>query len=342
MAGDTSLGTVPPYRQRSLPAPRGDPEWSAGRPIPAVRRTPTELDRPRSRTAAAPRSENSGLAASFPLLFFGGGCVAVAAFVLLGGSGASIGRIPLWIPFLALGIIALVGGGLAVFAEPDEEPTEAPEGPGSRPQYSPLPRPVPPRRPSPPREARADGGRPTAPNPRPLSNTPPSSAPVQREPPPATPRPPATPSAAPLPPGGPVSEDASSLLREIDLIEADLHASRAARRAATPFHPVDGSIVVETNGPEAPRRAPAPRPGNAPGRPESGSPPMVAHCIGCGSAILHARAPSQCQLCGGPLCSECRDRSLTEGKPNLCPLCGLLDSVHPKGSPTATATGFQK
>ncbi len=136
-------------------------------------------------------------------------------------------------------------------------------------------------------------------------------------------------------------DDASSLLKEIDLIDADLHASRisggpppSGTRNSRPADTDADLVATDLAGTSRPRNDPSWSSPARPDRLESEAPRQVARCVGCGSVILHTGPPSQCQVCGEPLCSECRDRSLVEGKPNLCPLCGLLDSVHSKG-PTA-------
>jgi hypothetical protein len=286
------------------------------------------------------------LAASFPLFFFGAGCIAVAGFVLFEGSHAAIGRIPLWVPFIALGIIALAGGTLSVFAEPDGPSAETgtqplPRGrPSSRVRSVPSrPTPRPPIRTSPPAP-------PAPPRPAPTPEVAADSRPSWSEDPaPTTMEPRPAPSSAAVTNTIP-SEDTAALLKEIDAIEADIHASHSGS-------PVAPSTPEKVPRPAmAPRQTPASVPratagGTAgvpkaaalstPARLESEVPRQMARCAGCGSVILHSGTPSRCQVCGEPLCSECRDRSLAEGKPNLCPLCGLLDSVHSKGSPTPQA-----
>jgi len=345
MDANTSLGTGSPRRHRSLAKVPTDPEVHAGRPFPSVRRARSKLSRARTQESRPSEPEVSNLAASFPLFFFGAGCIAAAAFVLLEGSSAAIGRIPLWVPFVALGIIALAGGTLSVFAEPDQttdtvvaaEVPQSPPFPAAR--NAPPDRPLRSWAPTPPSAVRAapraepsmpsDTSRP---RPRQADLLP---APAERDP----IAPPITERSAPMP------DDAASLLKEIDLIDADLHAShipagpapRAARSSPQAETDVD-LVAAGLTPPVRPRNDPSRSSPPRPGRLESEAPRQVARCVGCGSVILHAGAPAQCQVCGEPLCSECRDRSLAEGKPNLCPLCGLLDSVHSKGPAAAPRT----
>ncbi|MGC2290031.1 MAG: hypothetical protein WA688_09285 [Thermoplasmata archaeon] len=281
----------------------------------------------------------SNLAASFPLFFFGAGCLAVAAFVLYEGSAATIGRIPLWIPFIALGAIALAGGTLSVFAEPDEaSPTDAAQRTPPNPT-APVPRYIPPDR-------FPRSGTPTGAAPERVAARDTPTRPTDFAPPPARPPPASTPVEEPSP--GPqigagltavLPDDTSDFLKELDLIEADLHAPRRTIRAtpsvpaaSAPTPTVAGSVFSTSTGPPAAKDDPPQLPVVGPSRLESEAPRRVVHCIGCGSAILHVGTPSQCQVCGEPLCSDCRDRSFSEGKPNLCPLCGLLDAVHSKGA----------
>jgi hypothetical protein len=347
MNADASLATATSYGRMSLSSDDRDSISFYGRPVPAVRRQGALLDATGSRQTRSPGPAVSNLAASFPLFFFGAGCVAAALFVLLEGTGAAIGRIPLWVPFIALGIIALAGGTLSIFAEPDEAAEE--ETPEAPPPATPVARP----RPSRPVERPRSRAPPAtfASRPIPPSQTEPSAgaiparirptAPVHAEasaPAKATPNTPAE-MATTLP----FPEDVDALLKEIDLIAADIHASylpsRATPSAARPPASAPATTVsVATSATAVPSRATVSAPASPVESPEwleSEPPRKVAHCVGCGSVILHAKAPSRCQVCGEPLCTECRDRSLREGKPNLCPLCALLDSVHSKGPPTA-------
>lgn len=344
MDADTSLGTRSPRRHRSLPNVRMEEDPAAGRPVPSVRFSEEVVPRALRRRASSDSPRTSNLAASFPLFFFGAGCVASATFVLLEGSRAAIGRIPLWLPFLALGVIALVGGTLSVFAEPDE-PTEGPPLPprpptvaNRTPAYSGRTRPVPARVSSVLRPTRPAPIPSAAPRPAPLPVRPPVSVP-----PPELPVFKALSPAAPLTPR--MVDDASSLLREIDLIDADLHPTRFKRAAAPPTSgaraPISTPQAATPSGlvVGGPVRRDSWSP-SAEGKERRGSeaPRQVAHCVGCGSVILHSGTAAQCQVCGEPLCSDCRDRSLSEGKPNLCPLCSLLDSVHSKGTSAARVT----
>ena len=79
---------------------------------------PRERAFPRTPPTASP-PVREGLAESFPLLFFGGGCLAVALF--LERSSFGFGRLPLWILFSIVGGVALVGGTLSVFADASPE-----------------------------------------------------------------------------------------------------------------------------------------------------------------------------------------------------------------------------
>lgn len=334
MDADNSLGTGAPPRHRSLPQARVGSTSRSGRPVPSVR--PDSSTRIRVTNGPSSSARISNLAASFPLFFFGAGCIAVAFFIVLEGSHAAIGRIPLWVPFVALGIIALAGGSLSVFAEPDEpyqeetpeETTRSPRlPPPSSIAYDRVPRI---RRPThvassrpPPRASDAATAKLAS------DEAPPKSSPSPVPPPRPAPVAVTPPSAVPF-------DDTASLLQEIDLIDAALHAPHlTAGRAPAPS---TTSPRVSTASPAAKSVAPpatkvatvSPRSKPSP-RMESEVPRQVAHCVGCGSVILHSGSPSKCRVCGETLCTECRDRSIAEGKPNLCPLCGLLDSVHSKG-----------
>ncbi|MCI4353693.1 MAG: hypothetical protein L3K14_10015 [Thermoplasmata archaeon] len=280
------------------------------------------------------------LAASFPLFFFGAGCVVAATFVILEGHGAALGRIPLWLPFLALGTIALVGGTLSVFAEPDhpiengsiERNLPTPVRPVS---YSPPA--VPPGQFKPPR-VDSVVKRQELPRPRP------QRSPVRARGMASSP-PPETTAGAPAPPVPP--DDVGALLKEIDRIEADLHSSGAASEAApsTPSLPETSVPSVEppsTNSSRVESRPTDSRPSNDPlDDLESEAPGKIATCGGCGSVIIDEGTISQCQVCGEPLCSECRDRSRSEGTPNVCPLCSLLDTIH-SGAPTSARPSAQR
>lgn len=319
-------------------------EGSYGRPEPDVRRAPGGTDPTARRPGTVSRSEVNNLAASFPLLFFGAACVAVAALVLLEGSRASIGRIPLWVPFLALGLIALVGGTLSVFALPDET-EEAPAQRGvlpSWPDRSPAPR-EPSVVPEPTaRKSMADAAPPTP------SEIPPYAPPTAPRAGSVPPSPP-IPSSRTVPPLLPVDasatptvllpDDATALLREIDLIAADLRSAR--RGGPRPRGPpgaegrreVGDQFVARPMEEASASYAAVPFGAGSETAAETELPRRVRHCVGCGSVILETGATTQCQVCGEPLCSDCRERSFAEGKPNLCPLCGLLDSVHSRGMP---------
>lgn len=276
------------------------------------------------------------LAASFPLFFFGGGCAVIAVVLLLEKTHAALGRIPIWLPFLAIGVIALAGGTLSLFAEPDSEP--------------PTQRPIPRRRTVPPARplsraagdaaysdrARQDFGRPTPVlRPRPPIDPEADGPVVPRVPAPAA-SPPAAPAAPVASSAEPLDSDATAQLAEIDDIDAAIHAGRTVPPAArsVPAAARNGTARAPAAVvPIAPIPVAAgPRTINAAGSTDAAR--TLDHCVGCGSAIVHSGTPIRCLVCGEPLCTDCRDRSLAEGKPNLCPLCSLLDTVHSKGSPT--------
>jgi hypothetical protein len=352
MDADSSLGTRPTYGAGGSLDDDQDPASGFGRPVPAVRRDGPVRKSTRSRASRPAPPEVSNFAASFPLFFFGGGCVAAAVFVLLEGSRAAIGRIPLWVPFVALGIIALAGGTLSLFAEPDE--TVATEPADDRP---PRAAPTPPRATLPKRSPR-----PPVPIPGPMPSP---SAPVAARPdrgqlasrgaPRDAPSLGEVRDTGPVAPAGAardetVPDDVPSLLRELDSIEAVLRSSRVESR---PVPPAPGTTVRAAKAAKTvavnPTTPPVVGEGIAPPTSatpewleEPEAPRQIAHCVGCGSAMVHAGAAARCHACGEPLCADCRDRSLAEGKPNLCPLCGLLDSVHAKGpmpgSRTSTRT----
>lgn len=334
MDADSSRSTPTARRQRSLPPVPVDPDFRAGRPLPAIRK-----GGPAGANTANPRSVDtriSNLAASFPLFFFGAGCLAVALFIILEGSHAAIGRIPLWVPFIALGIIALAGGTLSVFAEPDEPPRDEPEQEPAISPRAPRPRPVPSDR-IPHIRAPANTGvtqiaaRPSAGTARKdvAEEKPPEPSPPPVPPPSPAPAPTISPNVEPI-------DDTDALLREIDSIEAAIHTSYRTPRVPSIAPPVNRPVPAQLPSikPPVPTVAKVAALGpstKAAPRTASEGARQVARCVGCGSVILHSGSPSKCQVCGEPLCSECRDRSIAEGKPNLCPLCSLLDSVHSRG-----------
>ena len=337
-----SLGTVTSFREVGLSPDDADPEVRIGRPIPAVR-VDTEAEGFSGRGKSTREVAMGNLEASFPLFFFGAGCIAVAGFVLFDGNHAAIGRLPLWVPFVALGIIALVGGTLSVFAEPDR-PGVADRG-SSRPRRLPAYRPP---------AVRQKPVSPAQAEPSPLVARESPKAPSELEEaedsqpswsedsipvaPPAT----AAPSVAAAT-DSISADDTAALLKEIDAIEQDIHTSHNAAQWA-PSNSAPAAIAspppVRTAPKVIPRPSPATASSDTPRTPraspaaESVIPRQVARCVGCGSVILHTGTPSRCQVCSEPLCSDCRDRSLAEGKPNLCPLCGLLDAVHSRGTST--------
>lgn len=361
MNAETTLGKGPQHRHRSLPRVRVDPQDESDRaPLPAPAKRFIEHARPRTRNPDPESPEMGNLAASFPLFFFGAGCLAAATFAVLEGGGASIGRIPLWLPFLALGIIALVGGTLSVFAEPDNPSVVALVERSPSTPAMPVVESADLARPGPRHSPDADSLHETTPTPpararptwAPRAEVPAEPQEVARPRPQRNPAnmrgmsfsPPPSPSlevsAAPT-----VSDDAGALLQELDRIEADLHSAQAA-----------GEVRSEAASPQAARASPAGRSsartslveslGEPSVRPspaildelESESPRKIATCGGCGSVIIDEGQIPQCRVCGEPLCSECRERSRAEGTPNVCPLCSLLGTMHSGGPAAARAT----
>jgi hypothetical protein len=101
-------------------SPFGRPRPRARRPPPGLEpRLPSQTRARRSRGRPPSKADQLrwSLRASFPLVFFGAGCLVVAIF--LRGTAIEAGRIGIWILFLALGIVGLSGGALFVFGEPD-------------------------------------------------------------------------------------------------------------------------------------------------------------------------------------------------------------------------------
>lgn len=346
MDGDTLPEPATLRRRRSLPSVQRDSDYAADDVEEPLEPEPSRNQHPRRTTPDAKTARTANLAASFPLIFFGAGCVASAVFVVLSRSHTTIGRIPLWVPFLVLGIIALGGGILSVFAMPDE--SESPPAAEERVVRPTPPGPVPHGRPRPATHVSPPSTlRPPAPMPvkqvipvRPLPQPP-----VESEPEPEPEKAPAraVPRQMRTRPEPPLSlDDTEALLQEIDRISADLHSGRGApspeaarsppampRVARSPPQPVSSSVEDRR-----PRAAIPLAELAAPPRPR-----RVDHCVGCGSAILHTGAPIRCQICHEPMCADCRDRSLAEGKPNLCPLCSLLDSVHSGPSVSSRSAG---
>jgi hypothetical protein len=342
MDADTSLGPGPPFRRGNLPGVGPDPDYRPGRPAPSVWRDRTERALTRKRAIGLSETDSSSLTASFPLFFFGAVCAVLAVYVRLEEPGAVVGRIPLWVPLLAFGIIGLVGGTLSVFAKPDDSaepvrpdpPPERPRVPKAR--YSPDDRPIrgiapagPPAARPPPRRAPDSMAEPIRPRP-----TRPISAPRRAEPPPAAD------ADSTSPPDVPAS-DLSSLLSEIDSIEADLNSSHLPSSATgaglgaavRPPALIPNSVPISrpspaARGPETPTAGPS-----APDHRRSEPPRRPLLCVGCSSPILDPGPPIRCQSCREPICAACRDRALAEGKPGLCPFCSLLDEVDAKEPP---------
>lgn len=294
-------------------------------------------DEPDSDPAQPPADTSSrferNLAASFPLIFLGVGCLAIGVILWLEKTRATIGHIPIWLPFLAIGIIAVAGATLSLFAEPDPVPGESSEPPSRRTPARDGPTESRPRRPAPlpPARPRGEIGRP-APVLRARASSPPVETEASVGPASGT-----TSASSPVPgPSEPLDSDAGALLAEIDAIDAAIHGSRASAPARpAPVQRTGGSALTASPAGTAPAvSGPVGADPSGMAAPAAESPRTRDHCVGCGSTILHSGSPVRCQVCGEPLCTDCRDRSLAEGKPNLCPLCGLLDSVHSKGTPT--------
>jgi hypothetical protein len=326
MDADTSLGPGSQLRHRTWPGAPKESGFPRGRPVPAVFRDPPEPDRVRA-------EETSSLAASFPLIFFGAGFAFLGAYVRYEQPAETIGHIPLWIPFFGVGLIALVGGVLSVFAKPGETPPNMPAG-GAH--WRGAPRPVPrvtsDRILRPPFPVTENAGR------RPARTGPTGSRKPERSW-PAEP--------VPLPAAGPpkplrvadpeepsARSDSSLLLRELDAIDADLRASRGPRPLARPWPATEAEPALSGRAPGAELR-PAGRSMDDPSGEDSvprDGPSVEApmSCIGCGSEVPSNEEGIRCVGCEQPLCADCLDRSKAAGNSNLCPFCSVLDVVHRK------------
>lgn len=316
---------------RSNPPAYGSTRGRAGRSMVWSERAPPRHAR---RLAGSPASEASGLAASFPLIFFGAGLTFVGVYVRLLEPTSAVGHIPLWLPFLILGVVALGGGILSVFARPSE-PARPSASPGTSPD------------PGPSRESSVVRGPPHRYHRR---GRPSESLPPGRYPP--------TPPAAPQPRGtepadrGPVTlggrdagdraparriapDEPTLLLGELASIEADLRPRGVAKLATS------RGLVAEDPARRLATRAgdPADRsrdPTAAPSRPSppqrrdlvaGDTPGTPAVCTGCGSRIAGPTASVRCLVCDRPLCPACADGSERDGAPGLCPFCAVLDAL---------------
>ena len=319
-----------------------------GRPPPSVRRERPEARRSRVWASNPLASDADSLAASLPLFLVGAGCAGFGLFVRINNSHAVIDRIPLWLPLVAIGIIALVGGTLSFFATAggasEEDPASStrwtpparlPARPAmtrSKRDESPM---APPAIPSRVRPRPSNGPAPVRPGvARPVSALRPPAAAANF----ATEPEPSDDFGSPEVPD-PSSDDSSSLLSELDSIDMDLHPSRAASVPPSAAAPTRSSLDADADSIEAVlsdlseernQRPVAPRP--PPARSGQLGPRPVAHCIECGSPILVSGDARQCLGCQEPLCAECRGRSLAEGKPGLCVFCSVLDEFHPKAA----------
>lgn len=321
-------------------------EFHYGRPVPSVWRD--RVDQPKSRLNGSRTSEEDGsaLASSFPLIFFGAGLTFVGFYIRSEDPSAFIARLPLWVPFLLLGLIALGGGVLSIFAKPGEgtSPTRS-----ERPERDHPPRidldlpPTPPRR-SVPTEGRYRDT-PTR------SSSPvraaPMDRPVRREfasaPGPGR----SEPIRASMPEessSGPF--DFSSLLRELESIDDDLRGP-PQKRPPSPTRPRPEAGEYSAEGaagstPELPASArddalsfPRMTVSPPPSEPTTG---LGVSCIGCGGAIPRGPPSAVCGGCDQPLCSECLGRSEMEGQPVRCPFCSALDSIYARDPKAATTS----
>lgn len=355
MEHDTSLGTERRLRSRmgrSEEAP--DPLLRPGRPAPSIRRETPEARRSRVWQSNPLASDADSLAASLPLFLVGAACTGFGLFVRVNNSHAVIDRIPLWLPLIAIGLIALVGGTLSFFATAGGTVEEDP--PSSSRWTPPLRSPARPAmaREEPAEPAVAPPRIPPTVRPRPSTGLAPAGSNVARAA--TTPRP--TPRTAVLATGpdslddlgvseGPdPSSDDVSALSELDSIDMDLHPSRLApappRAAASPPSSLDADAdsieaVLADLSEEPSGRTIAPRPPTSRSSPPTPRP--LAHCIECSSPIPVSEDPHQCLGCQEPLCAECRGRSLAEGKPGLCVFCSVLDEFHPRatGNPVSSS-----
>ncbi|HEV8050596.1 MAG TPA: hypothetical protein VGP88_08390, partial [Thermoplasmata archaeon] len=146
MHAGISVADGSPHRHRRLPRTRTGFEGHGPSGDRPARPGALGLGRARRRETDDSSGETGNLAASFPLFFFGGGCLAIAGFVAVDEARATIGRLPLWGPFLALGIIAVAGGALSLFAVPDGDRRDPRAESGFRPTLAASARSPPPHR----------------------------------------------------------------------------------------------------------------------------------------------------------------------------------------------------
>ncbi|MCI4370620.1 MAG: hypothetical protein L3J81_04740 [Thermoplasmata archaeon] len=297
----------------------------------------------------------SSLAASLPLFLVGVGCLGFGLFVRVDNPHAVIDRIPLWLPLIAIGFIAFIGGTLSFFASPGDEPEDellVTERRSSIPAPSPRPVPVP--RADHTEPARVPSTPPSESRPRPTSTASPSRPPLGAV---AAPPPRPVPGSsfadelddlAGLPSPDSAADSSEFELSELDSIDVDLHPTRPRTGARGPAGVAPPSLDSDADSieavladlPEAPRVSPVER-RPVPHRPAASRRRPYAHCVECGSPVPETEEPGTCLGCEEPLCAECRGRSIAEGKPNLCVFCSVLDESHPKAA-GASVSGTER
>ena len=336
-----SQGSDSEVEHRESAPPREGVAAQSGRPSPSVRREPGIRRGTAAKRATNTAPPESDLAASFPLIFFGSGLAVVGVYLRSTDSGAYLAHIPLWIPFLLIGLVGLGGGILSVFARPaevaprqsDQEPRRT--LPGRRELRLHVRRPI---------RSRAAPSR-TLPKADPVP--PPENAANLRPPaPPLTPwyrggAPTTEPARRPTESRG-IGADASASLTEIDSIDARLRRSLSGPRAGRlqpsgrPSGPVEpwpsGLGAAPLLGPYAASSGSSPAVASVP---SSRGPAPNRRCISCGSAITPQQAAVACSVCQQPICSDCTTQSRAQGRPNLCAFCSVLEELHPPGSATA-------
>jgi hypothetical protein len=242
-----------------------------------------------------------GFLESVPFLLLGLTLLGVGIWVL-GRNPVPSSPVPLWTLFVGSGTIAIVGGIAAAVAVPSKVSDHGPSG------LRGVPSPASVRAPSP-----REGGESEAAYPEPahVLAAPPRGgvAPhpsveggpavrrtvtrMDRTPLPAD-EPPELPDEAPaLPPDEP-GEDPEAVARDLD----------------------DLAVLVRGS-----RRRSSPSARNDEGSPE----PPDPKCHGCDRAIPAREQAGECKSCGRVLCGECLAAADQEGRPGLCPICGLIE-----------------
>jgi hypothetical protein len=314
-------------------------EFHYGRPIPSVWRDTVDRQETRQNRSRTSEEDGSGLASSFPLIFFGAGLTFVGFYIRSEDPSAFIARLPLWIPFLLLGLIGLGGGILSVFAKPTEVTGIRRPDESARESGPSLGRDLPP--------IRARRSPPTA---RRFEETAtPTSSPVRAA---HADRPRSTEFALTPRPGESERARASrtgaqldfaSLFQELESIDLELRGAPARRPPSPPRSRADTGTdsVGRPTGP-APERESGPTV-EVSSLPRTALEPLASEptrlamdCIGCGSAITRFPPSAVCRGCDQPLCAECLGRSEADGEPVLCPFCTALNSLH-VGEPRATS-----